>query len=88
MGYFDSPLTAKITFGALCLVVLLWLITACVDIVNFPEDHKTVALAGSVTGNVATSSWNTTVAMTVMSSVSTLALLIGVGVAIYLHAKK
>jgi hypothetical protein len=74
MGVFDDPTVGKLTFGALCVVVLLWLITACVDAVNFEEDLKYT----TDDPHVATTGWSTTVFMTATSSIAMACIIIGV----------
>lgn len=69
MGVWDDPMVSKFMFGLLCAVCILWLITACVDVVNFEESNKTDS-SGAVT-----SAWSTSQAMLAMSSIATLVVL-------------
>ena len=85
MGYFDNALISKINFGILCFALIMWLITACVDVVNFEESNKTMLNADGTTSN--TSAWSTSIAMISMSSIIMFLFLIALGVGIYLKTQ-
>ena len=81
MGYFDNALISKVNFGLLCFALLMWLITSCVDVINFEEDNKTDDAGNS------TSAWSTSVAMLSMSSILMFLFLIALGVGIYIKSQ-
>lgn len=73
MAWYDNPDVCKFSVGMLCVVVLLWFITSCVDIANFDESRK------QTDDGLNTSGWSTTISMFALSLIAVFVIL-GAGV--------